>query len=280
MKRQTLLNKVLIYALLIAVLLILVVPLLWSFSASLTPNELVFKNAFPFTLKAFIPTDFTLEAYQDIFESGFGRSIVNTLILSITNIIVGGVISALAGFAFATFKFRFKNVLFALILITFMIPPDMVAIPRYILVNRLGWLNSWPGLIVPLIANSLVIFLFRQFFEEIPLVLYDAARVDGANWGRIFVSIVLPISKPVMLSAGLILFLAQWEQFFWPMLVAPAAEMRVIQVAVQSLTVGEHQTVWNALFAGSIIAALIPIMLVLPFQRYYIQGIVGSGIKE
>lgn len=257
-----------------------IIPLLWAIAASFTPNALVFKNAIPFSIKAFIPVDFTLESYDLLFESGFGKSIGNTLILAFVNIFVGGLFAALAGFAFGTFEFRGKNVLFALILVTFMVPADMVAIPRYILVAQFDWLNTWQGLIVPMLANSLVIFLFRQFFAEIPHAIYDAARVDGASWLRIFFGIAIPISKPVLISAGLVLFLGQWEQLFWPLLVAPTDDLQVVQLAVKALAVGEHSTTWSVLFAGSMVAAIIPVMLILPFQHYYIQGITGSGIKE
>ena len=184
----------------------------------------------------------------------------------------------MAGFAFARFNFRGRNLLFTLVLLTFMIPAPLTTIPLYILVSRLGWINTWQALILPGLANSLVIFVFRQFFAEIPQDFLDAARVDGASWFRVLTSIILPMSKPVLITASLLLFLGQWNNFFWPLLVAPDPKFRVVQVAV-SYAYEEHTTRWDLLLAGSMFAALIPILLVLPFQRYYVSGLVG-GLKE
>lgn len=164
-------------------------------------------------------------------------------------------------------------------MVTFLIPVDLTAIPRYILINDLGWLNTWQGLIVPGLANSLVIFLFRQFFEEIPQDLIDAARVDGASWTRLFFIIILPLSTPVLITAALLLFLSQWDSFFWPLLVAPRPELRVVQVEISN-AIAEYQTLWNQLLAGSMLAAIIPILLLLPFQRYYVRAITASGLKD
>lgn len=278
--RRALVEQIIIYVLLVLVAAIMIVPLLWAIAASFTPNDLVFRYAYPFSWRAFLPVDFTLEAYQNLFARGFGRSLVNTFILGTAVVLIGGTINAMAGFAFARFEFWGKRPLFIfIILVTFLIPVDLTAIPRFILVRDLGWINTWQGLIVPGLASSLVIFLFRQFFEEIPQDLIDAARVDGASWGRLFVDVVLPLSTPVLITAALLLFLSQWDAFFWPLLVAPRPELRVVQVEISN-AVGQFQTLWNELLAGSMLAAIVPILLLLPFQRYYVQAITSSGLKE
>lgn len=274
------LEQMIIYALLTFVAAMMILPLLWAIAASFSPNDDVFRYAYPFSWRAFLPVNFTLEAYQNLFARGFGRSLINTFILGAAVVVVGGVVNAMAGFAFARFQFRGKRFLFIFtILVTFLIPVDLTAIPRFILVNELGWLNTWQGLIVPGLASSLVIFLFRQFFEEIPQDLIDAARVDGASWRQLFVQVVLPLSTPVMITAALLLFLSQWDAFFWPLLVAPRPELRVVQVEISN-AVGQFQTLWNELLAGSMLAAIVPILLLLPFQRYYVQAITSSGLKE
>lgn len=257
-----------------------VFPLLWSLAASLSPNEQVFANTFPFSWRALVPVELTLEAYEALFsERGFLQPIINTTVLGIITVFVGGLIAAMAGFAFATFDFRFKNVLFVVVLLTFMVPPEVTIIPLYSMIDRAGWVNTWQALLLPGLANALIVFLFRQFFADIATDLYDAGRVDGAGWFRIFFSIVLPISKPVLIAACLVLFLSVWEQFLWPLVVAPRPEFRMIQVAI-SLSIGQYQVFWNQLMAGSMIAALIPILLILPFQKYYISGLAGTGSKE
>jgi multiple sugar transport system permease protein len=275
-ERKGRVELVIIYALLCLSAVLAVVPLLWAFSSSFSPNQDVFAHAYPFSWRALVPVNFTFEAYVSLFNQGFGHALLNTLVLGLVTVALGGLIAAAAGFAFARFTFPLKNTLFVLVLLTFMVPADLTAIPRYTLINDLGWLNTWLALLIPGLANSLVIFLFRQFMEEIPQEIIDAARVDGASWLRIFFEIMLPLSKPMLISAGLILFLSQWEAFFWPLLVAPSPDMQLVQTAISSAAVQQYRTVWNELFAGSMLAAIIPILLAIPFQHYYVRAITGS----
>lgn len=269
-----------VYALLTAVSILIVAPLLWAVSSSFTANDQVYRYVYPFSLKAFIPQAFTLSAYQTLFfEKGFGTAILNTSLLTIGTVLIGGLINLLAGFAFGVFDFRGKNLLFGIVLFTFMVPIEVTIIPQYIQMRDLGWINTWQGLLVPGLANSLVIFLFRQFFAEFPRDLLDAARVDGASWSRILFSLVVPASRPVLVGAGLVLFLSAWNAFFWPLVVAPRPEFRVIQVAI-SLSAQQVQTLFNEMFAGALIAALVPIILLLPLQQYYVSSIAATGIKE
>lgn len=266
------------YAVLLIITAAVIVPLLWAFAASFTPLEKTFEYAYPFSVKAFVPVDFTTEAYVSIFERGFGRAILNTLGLGLATVVIGGLICTSAGFAFARFDFPGKTLLFLLVLIMFTIPPDLTVIPRYIMIKDWGWINTWQALLVPMLANSLIIFMSSQFFKEIPQEIIDSARVDGASWFRVFIAIVLPISKPLLISMSLILFLSQWDSYFWPLLVAPDPEYRVIQIAVTE-SVQEYQTFWNELLAGSMLAAVIPILLLFPFQRHFVNAMVGA-IKE
>jgi len=273
-------ERLLIYFLLVLVALLALLPLMWAFAASFTPNAKVFEHAFPFSLRALFPVEFTLEAYGAIFARGFGDALKNSFWLAGVTVVLGGTINALAGFAFARFEFRGKRFLFlTVILLPFLVPVDLTAIPRFILVNTLDWRNTWQALIVPGLGNSLAIFLFRQFFEEIPQDLIDAARVDGASWLQLFFNVVLPLSRPVLITAALFLFLQQWDAYFWPLLVAPRPELRLVQVAI-STAVEEHRTRWNEQLAGSMLAAIVPILLLLPFQRYYIQAVTSSGLKD
>lgn len=273
-------ETLLVYALHIVVAAIFILPLMWAIAASFSPNQQVFKYAYPFSWRALLPSNFTLAAYENLFARDFGVALSNTFVLGMIVVFVGGVVNSMAGFAFARFNFRGKRLLFvAIILITFLIPIDLTAIPRFILISELKWINTWPALIVPGLANSLVIFLFRQFFEEIPQDLIDAARVDGASWFSVFYRIILPLSRPVLITAALLMFLSQWDSFFWPLLVAPHPALRVVQVEI-AISIGEYQTLWNELLAGSMLAAIVPILLLLPFQRYYIQAITSSGLKD
>jgi multiple sugar transport system permease protein/putative chitobiose transport system permease protein len=272
-------HKLFVYVMLFITLLIVVVPLMWAIAASFTPNELVFKYVYPFSWRALFPSNPTLEGYIALFtEQDMGRAILNTGALALGTVFVGLLISAMAGFAFAKFEFRGKNILFIIVLLTFMIPVEVIIIPLYVIVRDWGWVNTWHGLFIPGIANGLVIFMFRQFFADIPQEILDAARVDGASWPRILLQLIVPISMPAIISGALVLFLASWNSFFWPLVVAPAPDFRVVQVAV-SLAVEERQTFWNQLMAGAILAAVVPVLLIFPFQRYFVQSIASTGIK-
>ena len=266
------------YAILLFVTVLVVVPLLWAFAASFTPLDKTFQYAYPFSVKAFLPVDFTTDAYVSIFQQGFGYAIIHTLGLGLATVVIGGFICTSAGFAFARFDFPGKTLLFVVVLITFTIPGDLTVIPRYIMIMDWGWINTWQALLVPLLANSLIIFMSSQFFKEIPQEIIDSARVDGASWFRVYTSIVLPVSIPLLISLALILFLSQWDLYFWPLLVAPDPKYRVVQLALTE-SVQEYQTFWNQLLAGSVLAAIIPILLLFPFQRYFINALVGA-VKE
>ena len=272
-------RRALLYLLLILIALLIILPIAWVIASSFTTRETVWKNVLPFSWRAFFPEEFTLDGYRAIFEKDFGTALLNTFFLAATTVIFGIAVGAMSGFAFARLTFRGKNLIFALVVFSFMIPGDLTIIPSFVLVRDLGWLNTWQGLIVPGIANGIIIFLFRQFFAEIPQDLIDAPRVDGATWLQVFLRIILPVSKPALISAGVILFLAQWNNFFWPLLVAPSPELRVVQVAVSIIGVEQQVNLWEQMFASSTLAMLVPVLLILPFQKYYVGGILGSGLK-
>lgn len=273
------LSRVLLYGLMLLLVAVVLVPLWWIAASSFTTRETVWANALPFSWRALWPQEFTLAAYRTIFDRGYGQAVANTLFVGMTTVVLTLGVAASAGFAFARFEFKGKGLLWGLVLVSLMVPWEATVIPAYSLINGIGWTNTWLALIVPAIANGTAIFLFRQFFAEIPQDLLDAARVDGASWPRVLVNIVLPLAKPVTITAAILIFLAQWNAFFWPMLVAPAADFRVVQVAVSILGVNQELTNWDQLFAAATIAALVPLLLVLPLQRFYIGSITGSGVK-
>lgn len=267
------------YFLLIIIAIMVILPISWIIASSFTTRETVWKNVLPFSWRAFIPEQFTMDGYVAIFEKGFGQALLNTFFLGIVTVVLSVAICAAAGFAFARLDFRGKNILFGFVVFSFMVPGDINIIPSYILISSLGWLNTWQALIVPALSSGVVIFLFRQFFSEIPQEILDASRVDGASWFQVFTRIVLPLSMPVMISASVLIFLGQWNSFFWPLLVAPVPEMRVVQVAVSIIGVEQQIYLWEQMFASTTLALLVPVLLILPFQRYYISGIMGSGVK-
>lgn len=257
---------------------VFVLPLWWAIVSSLRPNGAVFADIFPFTPKALLPSPLTLEAYTGIFERGFGAIIGNTLLVALVTMAAGLVVNGAAGFAFAMFEFKGKNLILSLIIISFMLPFEAIALPLYTVTQQLGWLDNIAALIVPSVANGLAVFLFYQFFSQVPKDYSEAARIDGAGWLTILWTIYVPLSMPTCISAALLLFIFQWEAFLWPLLAMPSQQFKVIQVGMAAFQ-QQYQTIWNQLFAVSVITALIPIALLLPLQRYYVQGLAGAGIK-
>ncbi len=263
----------------VAVCVVFLGPLLWGLASSLRPLEEIFRHTSPFSWRSLVPTPPTLEAYRVIFfEKGFGRALLNTGLVAVVTVAGGLLVAALAGFAFARLEFPGKQPLFVLTVVTFLVPFEAIAIPLYDLVQGLGWIDTYWALIVPGVANGIAIFLFRQFFAEIPSDLVDAARLDGASWLGILFQIFLPLSKPVMIGASLLLFLFQWESFLWPLIAVRSEQYKVVQVALSDFQT-QYQTLWNELFAASIVAAVVPLLLLLPLQRYYVQSVVGTGLK-
>ncbi len=263
----------------VLVSLFFLIPLYWALVSSFKPIDQIFRDTMPISWRAFYPVSFTFEAYIEIFTGkNYGVSVLNTFIVATATVLGGLLVAITAGFAFARFNFPGKDILFILTVFTFMVPFEAIAIPLYDLIQQLGWLDTYQALIVPGIANGIAVFLFRQFFADIPSELVEAARLDGAGWLRILFEIFLPLSKPVVVGASLLLFLFQWQSFLWPLIAVRSEQYKVVQVAFSDFQT-QYTTLWNELFAASIVAAVIPLLLLLPLQRYYVQSVVGTGLK-
>lgn len=273
------LKKVLLYIVLTCIAVVAIFPFFYILMASFRTNMEIFEYALPFTWKTLIPQEWTFNNYIAIFkEFNYGLALRNTLIVVVILVPLVLTISALGGFVFAFFDFKGKKVLFSLCLISFMVPTDAIALPLYDLVSDLGLVNSYWGMILPSAASGLAMFLFTQFFKEIPKSLLEAARIDGANWLQIFAGIVLPLSVPVTITAGLMAFVNEWNNFFWPLLVARKEEIRTLQVALSYFS-DENEVFFSYIFAGAAISAIVPVLLFLPLQKYFVQGISSSGVK-
>jgi ABC-type glycerol-3-phosphate transport system permease component len=272
-------RNTIIYLMLIIITVITIFPLLWGVASSLRPDKELFEYVMPFSAKTFIPQRLTFENYISLFRDyNFLRPITVTLTVAIITITLGCLVNGIAAFSFAVFNFPFKKIIYTIVLLSFMIPFEAIAMPLYNVVNQFGWVDTLHGILIPSIADGLVLFLFTQFFRDIPPSLIEAARVDGANWRTVFFRIIMPSSVPVFVTAGLMIFMNQWNSYMWPLLVARSKNIQLIQIAISSFR-GEHNTLWACIYAGSIISALIPLFLFLPFQKNFIQGIISSGVK-
>lgn len=279
MKTKKYVKYAFIYILLMLITIITIFPLFYSISSSLRSDTEIFQYAIPFTIKTFIPVEPTFEAYRSIFaEYGFWRPVVNTLLVSAIAIFFSCLVNAIAAYGFAFYDFKLKKMLYILVLFSFMIPFESITIPLYTIVNELGWINTFAGIIIPTIADGLVLFLFTQFFLEFPKSLFEAARIDGASWWQQFTRVLIPLSIPVFVTAGLMIFMTHWNSYLWPLLMARSPEIRLIQVALSDFR-GKHNTEWSKLYAASTVSAILPLSFFFPFQKYFIQGITSSGIK-
>ena len=254
-------------------------PFLWMFSNSFKPNDRVMGDLVPLSVWTFIPKPFTFRPVVELFAGGLGRSILVTVVVAVCTIVGGIVFNSMAGFSFAKFRFPGKNLLFALVVVSFLIPFEAIAVPLFVTIQRFHWMNTLYALIIPALANGLVIFLFRQFFMDLPDELVDAAHIDGAGWTRIYSSLFMPLSKSASITAGFLLFLSQWQAFIWPLLVASTRDLRMVQVMIAYLTKEEFRVFWNKTAAAGFIVALIPLLVILPFQKYFVRGVTMTGIK-
>lgn len=272
-------NQALLYAALVIISIITLFPLFWAVSGSLRTDKELFQYTIPFSINTLIPVEPTIESYIALFRDfNFLKPILNTIILIALLIPLGNLINSIAAFAFAKFDFAGKNLIYAIVLVSFMIPFEAIAMPLYNIVNGMGMVDTRAGLILPAIANGLVLFLFTQFFKDIPVSLIEAGKIDGANYMQIFTRIIMPSSIPVFITAGLMIFMDQWNAYLWPLLVARSKDIQTIQIAMGTFKM-ERQTLWSAMYAGAIISAIIPLSLFLPLQKYFVQGVTSSGVK-
>ncbi|MEY8278377.1 carbohydrate ABC transporter permease [Blautia marasmi] len=268
-----------LYICLMLIAVLTLFPLFWGISASLRDDTELYAYVMPFTIHTLIPVEFTFKSYIELFTKyGFMKPVLNTVFVTGISIFFGCILNSVAAFAFAMFDFKFKKPIFTLVLLSFMIPFEAIALPLYQVADKMKMVDTYQGMILPSIASGLVLFLFVQFFKDIPADLLDAARVDGAHIGKIYTRILMPLSKPIFITAGLMIFMDQWNSYLWPLLIARSKEIRTIQIALTQFNT-EHSTAWSALYAGSMFSALIPLLLFLPLQKYFVQGITSSGVK-
>lgn len=250
-------------------------PLLWMISASLMPTGEAM------TLPArLVPSRPTLEHYEMLFTRlNLGRMFLNSLLLASSVTAISLLCNSMAGYAFAKLRFRGRDRLFALLLATLIVPPQVTVLPLFLEIRALGLVNSFGGVIVAGIATVFGIFLVRQFAQGIPDELLDAARLDGASELRIFWTIVLPVLRPILVTLGVFTFLTSWNDFMWPLTVLTDESKYTLPVAIANLS-GEHVQDTELMMAGAVITVLPGLILFLCLQRQYIEGITMGSVKE
>ncbi|WP_099221705.1 carbohydrate ABC transporter permease [Listeria costaricensis] len=253
--------------------ILMVLPLVWMLLSSFKTDAEILK--IPPTIW---PDNFTLENFKKLFtEMDFGVYLWNTLFVVFMSFI-GLFFCAMAGYGFAKFKFKGRRYLFYLVLATMMIPGQLTMIPVYLELNAMGLTNTLMGIALPGLVGAFGIFLFRQFMSTISDELLEAARLDGASEFFIFTRIILPISKPVLAVQGILTFIAGWNSFLWPLIIANDEKYYTLSVGLQLLK-GQHASNYALQMAGATFMVIPIIIIFLVFQKYILKGFNVTGIK-
>jgi len=264
------------YAVLILIALAFISPLLFMLSTSFKTRAEA-GQAPP----TWIPETFTTGAYGAILtaaETPVLRWFFNSLGAAAGHAALVVATSALAAYALARMEFRGKRIIFALIISTLFVPPVILIIPNYLIVNQLGWFDTLAAVIVPTAASAFGVFFLRQFFSSLPGEIEEAARLDGANIWQIFWKVVLPLSRPALVTLALLSFLTNWNDFLWPVYVLFSAESQTLPAGLSTLQ-SANAVRYDLLMAGAVIASAPVLLLFIVAQRYVIEGVSRSGLK-
>ncbi|MCF1741973.1 carbohydrate ABC transporter permease [Paradevosia shaoguanensis] len=211
-------------------------------------------------------------------EVPFWRYLLNTFFVSAVVTVIALFFHTMAGYALARLRFPGREAIFLAMFSTFLVSLPVIIVPLFILVRSMGMLNSYAGLIVPSIFNAFGIFLLRQYYLSLPRELEEAAVIDGAGYWRIYLSVILPLSRPIIAALAILFFLANWNAFLWPLTVAADPNLWVVQVAIANFK-SQYAASWNYTMAASTIVALPMLILFLIFQRQIMESIKTSGLK-
>ncbi|MCU1525233.1 MAG: hypothetical protein JWO18_2127 [Microbacteriaceae bacterium] len=271
-------QKYILLILAILISLYALAPLFWAGIGAFRTEQDIFKYMNPLTWQSFIPAPFTWDNVQVVLQSSFPRALLNSIIVTASTVALGLAVSVPAAFALSALKFRGQGLVFAVILLSFLIPFDSIAIPLSATFRTLHLQDGFLGLILPGIGNGLAIFQLRQFFLNVPLELKEAARLDGMGWFALMMKIYVPLAKPALIGAGLLLFIFQWQAYLWPLLIAPDPQYIQAPIAIANYA-GEHSVAYGAIFLAGIVTALVPLVVLLFTQKYFTQSIATSGSK-
>jgi len=252
--------------------LIQLFPLYWLLTGALKP-------AAEINSPGLLPSAPTLSNLVTVFDRvPFARYLLNSLLTSVavTILLVG--FGAMAGYALARLRFPGREVIFGLFFATLLVALPVILVPLFVVVSRMGLTDTYAGLIIPVAFTAFPVFLMRQFYLQFPKDLEDAADLDGAGFLRRFVSVVLPVSRPMLAALGVITFLATWNSFLWPLTVARSSDLWVVQVGIATFQ-SQYGGDWNLIMAASLLAALPTLIVFLILQRQIIESIKATGLK-
>ena len=267
-------STVLVHAALLACVAVIAFPLYFAFVISTQEISEVIQKP-----PRLLPSTHAIENYVEAWRrSGMARLLVNSAIVAVA-VAVGKIsISMLSAFAIVYFRFRGASLVFWLIFLTLMLPIPVRILPTYEVVGNLGWLNTYAGLSVPLMASATATFLFRQFYMTVPNELAEAAQIDGAGALRFLWSFLLPLSWANVAALFVVLFIYGWNEYFWPLLITNTEEMRTVVIGLERLIprTGTELPTWNLIMAGAMMALLPPVAVIIFMQRWFVKGLIES----
>ena len=281
-KRQKWIGRTILYLVAILSSLLFMLPFAWTvFSSLKTPSELYI---FP---PSWLPNTPQFGNYAEVFTvAPFGLWLWNSVIVAGLSTFGAVFSAAITGYSFARFRYPGRNFIFLITLSTMMLPAEVTLIPLYLLFNKIGWLDSYKPLIVPAFfgGGAFLIFMMRQFFMTIPMDLDEAARIDGASYLRIFLQIILPLSLPALATASIITFIGDWNSFLFPYIILNTKEKFTIGIGIKyfqtvASNIDSMEPRENLLMAASLMMTAPIILIFFLAQRYFVRGIVMSGIK-
>lgn len=266
---------ILIYGVLGAIALIMLFPLLWLISTAFkSPSENIFQ--FP---PQFFPTQPTFDNFIKVWQTNpFAQYLFNSTLVAGLTVILNLLFCALAAYPLARLEFKGRNIIFAIIVSTIMIPFQIVMIPLYILTVQLGLKNSYLGIIFPSLASAFGIFLLRQAFQGVPKELEEAARMDGCSELGIWWFVMLPAIRPALVTLAIFTFIGSWSDFLWPLIVIDQPEYYTLPLGVARLA-GTFSLDWRLIAAGSVISIAPILLLFIILQKYIVPSDLGSGVK-
>ncbi|MDU1414252.1 MAG: carbohydrate ABC transporter permease [Clostridium sp.] len=266
--------KIISYLIIVVGLIWVLLPFIWMMLTALKPaNEVL---SMP---PKWIPSEFKWGNFREALKAApFEKYLINSVIVA-TCVTLGELLTTiLAAYAFAYIPFKFKNTLFVILIATMMVPSDILMIPNYVTLSKLGWINTYKALIIPWCASIFSIFLLRQQFSSVPKSYYKSAKMDGCSDFRYLFTILVPISMPTIVSISILKFINCWNSYMWPLIVTNTKEMRTLPVALAAFST-ESGTRYHILMAFSVLMVAPIIVMYLFTQKYIIKGVSKSGLK-
>lgn len=267
-------KKIFLYSVLILIALSMIFPFLIMFFISLTGNENIFFNN--------TDVNFSFCSYKNVFKSiPVAKYFLNSFIVAFFTTLGQVLVSALAGYGFARFNFKYKEILFFVIILTMMVPPQVNIVPLFYIMSKLGWINTYQAMIVPGIFGGFGVFMMRQYFLSFSKELEDAAKLDGCNRFQTFFKIALPCALPAIATLSIFTFVTTWNSFMWPLIVTNTDSMRTLAVGLTIFKSSFREiTLWGELMACSTICAIPVILVFIAGKKYLINNPMNGAVKE